>query len=370
MNTPFPFGFDGPMALYLTLYTLTLAVHVAFMSYVVAGTALLAALNLAGRAPTSPAAAILADWLTVALSVAITAGVAPLLFIQILYQKSFYTANLLLSHRWMLILPALIIGFYLLYLVKPHPAPTRPRWVGLAAIFGALICFLFTGASWTENHLLSQRPDLWASFYGSGAFTTFQVIQAPTIARLALWMTGTLPLAACLLGWQLTLLNRDNPGAFDPDAFKRDARTIALAAISGLAAAAASLAWLGAASPPGTLAPLTSPLATPYTAIAALGAALQILAWASTLRARNLSARALGLASIGAAMSLIGSVVGREAIRLAKADLQAVAAACEAAIDQGGSLLFVFFLVVNAALIGWCVRVSRKALRNPAPPHI
>ena len=51
-------------------------------------------------------------------SAAITAGVAPLLFLQILYQREFYTANLLLFNRWMAILPVLIVGFYSLYLIK------------------------------------------------------------------------------------------------------------------------------------------------------------------------------------------------------------------------------------------------------------
>ena len=46
-----------------------------------------------------PLAAPLRDWLPFVLSAAITAGIAPLLFVQILYQRAFYTANLLLFNR-------------------------------------------------------------------------------------------------------------------------------------------------------------------------------------------------------------------------------------------------------------------------------
>lgn len=35
MDTVFPFGLPGPTAFYLTLYLLTLVVHVIFMNYVV-----------------------------------------------------------------------------------------------------------------------------------------------------------------------------------------------------------------------------------------------------------------------------------------------------------------------------------------------
>ena len=38
--------------------------------------------------------------------------------IQVLYQHRMYTATLLLSHRFMAIVPVLIDGFYLLYLGK------------------------------------------------------------------------------------------------------------------------------------------------------------------------------------------------------------------------------------------------------------
>jgi len=37
MNAPFPFGFPGATAFYLTLYVVTLLIHVAFMNYVLAG---------------------------------------------------------------------------------------------------------------------------------------------------------------------------------------------------------------------------------------------------------------------------------------------------------------------------------------------
>ena len=83
MDQVFPIGFPGPTAFYLTLYVLTLVVHVLFMNYVLAGTAYLAIRSLGGRPPNRGSATIsgvLSDWMPVMLSGAITAGVAPLLF--------------------------------------------------------------------------------------------------------------------------------------------------------------------------------------------------------------------------------------------------------------------------------------------------
>ena len=116
MNLPFPFDEPLATAFYTILLVLTFAMHQAFMHYVLAGSLYVAWASLfpgSNRQPTNsvilvlprnerPLALILRDWMPFILSAAITAGVAPLLFIQIVYQRQFYTANLLLSWRWMI----------------------------------------------------------------------------------------------------------------------------------------------------------------------------------------------------------------------------------------------------------------------------
>ena len=67
-------------------------------------------------------AATVRDRLPFMLGCGITAGVAPLLFVQLLHQRRFYTANLLLGPRWLAVVPALIVGFYALYLAKARSA--------------------------------------------------------------------------------------------------------------------------------------------------------------------------------------------------------------------------------------------------------
>ena len=78
--------FDASIeSLWLALYLLTFALHAVFVSYVAAGTvyALMAAL----RGSADPIAARTRDWLPFMLGAGITAGVGPLLFLQLLYQR-------------------------------------------------------------------------------------------------------------------------------------------------------------------------------------------------------------------------------------------------------------------------------------------
>jgi hypothetical protein len=241
MDTFFPLGYPWQTTFYLSLYVLTLLLHVIPMNYVLAGStywAVTACFAKPGDAAAgrNPLSQLLRDWMPFALGMAITAGVAPLLFVQILYKQSFYTANLLLFHRWMSILPVLILAFYLLYLRKAKGVDT---WslairVGIAVAAGA--CFLFVAWSWTENHLLSINQDSWTGQFASGRLLFFHREQLP---RLAVWYLGAFPTLVVLLGWQVHFhLRRNNPWPQSPIP-----RLTRMALVSLLATAIAALVY-------------------------------------------------------------------------------------------------------------------------------
>ena len=103
MNAIFPIGLPHPTAVYVTLFLLTFVLHQAFMHYVLAGRLYLTWATIRQGRTThlteQSLAATLRDWMPFLLSAALTAGVAPLLFIQILYQYQVSTANLVLWWR-------------------------------------------------------------------------------------------------------------------------------------------------------------------------------------------------------------------------------------------------------------------------------
>lgn len=367
MDTVFPLGFPGPTALYLSLYVGTLAVHAVLMSYVLAGTGYVAALAMRRRDPdgtADPAARVIADWLPFALGTAITAGVAPLLFLQILYKESFYTANLLLFHRWMAMVPVLVVGFYLLYLIKSRTAQRWPRPARVAVAASALGCFVFAAWSWTGNHLLSLDRARWAALYTTSGVPT---PGADMLCRLGLWLAGAVPVMAVIAGWQLR--SRAARSGESHAAHHRARRRLAALALAGVAASAAlGLAYARMLDVPARAA-LTGSMATPYLVALGLGLVAQSAAWIHLWRARQWSRAALILASAGMALAVLGTAVVREAVRLAGVDVPALAAVHARVAASGGIVAFFVFLVINAALIAWCLRATRRALRAPGAPE-
>ncbi|HVV87980.1 MAG TPA: hypothetical protein VHE35_33295, partial [Kofleriaceae bacterium] len=193
-----PTGGPEGGGLYVALLVATFALHFLLVGFVVGGTAYLVA--RAARGGDDLLAERTRDWLPFALGAAITAGVAPLLFVQVLYQQRFYTANLLLFHRWMAIVPALIIGFYLLYVGKTSRAQQWPRWARLAVVGVALACFTFVAWTWVENHALANADDagtVWVQQYASGRLRYASPMIAP---RLAMWLALCAPLWAAPAG--------------------------------------------------------------------------------------------------------------------------------------------------------------------------
>ncbi len=356
----FPFNQPEATAFYLTLYLATLVLHVFPMAYVVAGAAVLLFRTLAGAKPADdPLVEHFRQWLPFVLSAAITAGVAPLLFLQILYHREFYTANLLLFNRWMAILPVLIVGFYLLYLVKGEWLWQRPLVVRAGVVAVILACFAFIGWSWSENHVLSTAGlAVWKERFAAGQMN---YLPAELWPRLGVWLSGVFPVMAAIVAWPLARRERDIEA--NEDTSERTARRLALIAAAGMAVSLACGGWyLSVIDGPSRAAALAVPLRVWLGAIAA-GVVLQVAGWILVWRGGRLALLPRMLALAGAVLAVSGVVACREAIRISRLDVAGLLPQHQAAAEVGGFWLFAVFLVVNAAAIGGCVYLAARFAR-------
>ncbi len=358
MDAIFPTGFPGPTALYLTLYVLTLAVHAICVTYVLTGSAWVAASAVraavrGGGTERGPVAELFADWLPFSVGAAITAGVAPLLFLQILYRESFYTASLLLFNRWMAVVPVLVVGFYLLYASKTHRVHgwSPARRAALAVL--SWLCFAFVAYSFTEMHLLALDQQAWVPFYASESLFYSSAAKLP---RAAMWLAAALPVAVTIMGWQLWR------AAPEEAAMGAATRRLSLTGLLGLAGAAAAGLALRAAMSEAGRAALWSPMARPYAVLALVGALCLAVSWTLMLRRKQVSGLLLMVASAGALQLVVGGAVVREGVRLARLGNEQLFALHARAAEAGGMPVFLFFLVVNSAVVYGCFRMVRRGL--------
>jgi len=313
--------FDASIeSLWLGLYLATFALHAVFVSYVAAGAgyALVAAL----RGSADPIAARVRDWLPFMLGAGITAGVGPLLFVQLLYQRRFYTANLLLGPRWGAVVPALIIGFYALYLAK---ASERRRRLALGV---AVACFAFVAWSWTELRLVMMDEPAWRAMYAAGARFYAEPAVVP---RLVVWLGAMLSLFAVIAAWGAAPAER---------------RRLAGLALGGLIVCGATTAikvTLGRDFDP----------AHGWSYILAVSAIAAAVGWGWI--GRRPDGPGLAVATAATTAALVAGTVVREAPRLAM-----IERARGASGNAGGILVFAVTLVLGVVAIRWIVRTVRE----------
>jgi hypothetical protein len=309
MIWPFDLDRGGVLALYVA----TLALHAVFASYVVAGTAY-------ALIRKDAIAAAVRTRLPFMLGCGITAGVAPLLFVQLLHQRRFYTANLLLGPRWLAIVPALIAGFYGLYLAK-----ASERWHRLA-LAGALACFAFVAWSWSELHELMQADSIWSAFYAAGDrfYETAQL--APRLVVLAGAMAT---LFATVAAWSAS-----------------ERGVLAGIAVAGRLVSIAGAFWLWRA---GFV--IDGP-ARGWLWLLAAASTIDVAAWLAVAWRRV--DWALTVATGAGAAALVAAVIVREAPRVALTE--------PAHGASGGVVAFAIAVIAGAVAIAWVIRaVSRTA---------
>jgi hypothetical protein len=134
-------------------------------------------------------AGALAKLLPVSTAFAITTGVAPLLFVQVLYGQLFYSSSVLMAWVWFAVVPLLLVGYYGYYGLSfvlggvqrggpggvASPAAGEAEGAGVASApakalllaAGSGLVFLVIALVFTNNMTLMLRPDRFGALYAA-----------------------------------------------------------------------------------------------------------------------------------------------------------------------------------------------------------
>ncbi len=186
----------GPFWLFTILQWLTFTLHLIAMNILFGGLLLLV---LSRR---SIFAELMQGTMTRLLpnimAATITLGVAPLLFVQVLYGRFFYSASIIQGWNWFILIPVLIVVYYLLYLAAMRKSLSDRVRRDLHVI--ALIGLVYVSYTFTMISDLASKPDLWQAVYiqsPEGFSLNPDIVQ--TFFRWAHTITGGLAVAGIVI---------------------------------------------------------------------------------------------------------------------------------------------------------------------------
>ncbi len=189
-----PMPIPGPLWLFHVLWVVTFLLHIVLVNAVLGG-AVIAAWAGTAKPGRRRAVELLLTINTWAIPLSITFGIAPLLFVQVVLGRFFYTAAILVPWWWLGLLGLLMVGYYLNYLAKWQLAKGAGvrHWLVLQAI-----CFSLIALIQVVVNLLHMQPERWATV----ADNVVAALNDPTLLpRFLHFLLAALAMVGGVVAW-------------------------------------------------------------------------------------------------------------------------------------------------------------------------
>lgn len=360
---PDPTPLPGPAWLFHLLLVVTFVFHLIFMNVALGGSLLAAVAHLTRRGSDGVRdefARRLTRANTYAISLAITTGVAPLLFVQVLFQQYFYPATILIARGWLSLVLLLLVGYYATYLYKYRGLPARGEGGGVFAVVAAA-SFLGIAMLQVTVNLVHSQPDEWARI----ADRPWSVVTSPVfVVRVLHFVLAAVAFTALLAAWWAA---RAAERGEAPPLNAAIARYGMRWALWSTAAQVADGFLLLVLLPPGTLTRLMRSGAAAMVPLAAsvmlaFGTIAMLARVTEPVGQRGLLGGALGAMTLTVAVM----AVTRHQVRLAYLQPATSRFTLAEAPQWGNFFLFAVLLAGGLGLLGWMLRAVAMERRNAA----
>ncbi len=189
--TGVPVTLSAPLWLLVALHVLTLTLHLLAMNFLAGGTVVL----LLSRRAWPQLAQRLAKALPTVMAATVTLGVAPLLFLQLVYGRQVYSAAIVSGWWWLAIPFVVLIAYGLLY----RQARTGPASLKASVIVALLV---FVALVYTSIFSLSEAPEVQRQVYAlSQAGFSLNPRAGEWLPRLLHDLAGAVMVGAWFAAW-------------------------------------------------------------------------------------------------------------------------------------------------------------------------
>jgi hypothetical protein len=135
-------------------------------------------------------------------------GVAPLLFINVIYGHLFYTSTVLMGIFWLAVIPILIIAYYIVYIYDF--SFEKLGGMAVAAILAALLLLLTVGFLFSNNMTMMIAPTSWSRWFGTPGGTLLNMADPTLPSRYLHIITGSLAVGGLFVALYASTLLKGN----------------------------------------------------------------------------------------------------------------------------------------------------------------
>ena len=358
-----PNPLPAPYWLFKLLLLVTFFLHIVAMNFMLGGAflAVVARFTSRGKEYRNRIFLDLSKKIPVFLAATITLGIAPLLFVQVLYGQYFYTSTILIAWPWFLVLVLLVAAYYGFYYVA-YNGQRRPGPAGIVLLLSVamvlLIAFIYS-----NNVTLMQTPTHWAAKYFASPAGWSNNLSDPTlIPRYLHFVTSAIAVGGILLVL-LALVRWNNDREYAGYLFQFGGKAFLYATMAQFVIGL----WF-LVSIPRDLRMLfmgDNPLASILFAIGILGTVAAIFLMSDALRKQNIRLAAYGVSGI-LTVVILTMVLMRDILR--NAYLEPYFHPHTFAVKTQWTVLPVFLMLFLAGVGLWLLMLQRYGLFSATPP--
>ena len=202
---PSPDTIPAPSWIFLVLDIVTFLLHILVINVVLGGSLILLFSGLRNRETSleSSFQGAIIKKIPTSFALGVNLGVAPLLFIQVIYGHLIYSSSVLMAVYWMLIIPLLIIAYYGAYIHSRNLE--KRRTLAMIAIAITSLIVLYIAFMLTNNMTLMIQPEKWSGYFTNRSGTLLNLTEPTLIPRYLHFVTASIAVGGLFaaLVWHL-----------------------------------------------------------------------------------------------------------------------------------------------------------------------
>ncbi|MBN1153381.1 hypothetical protein JXB12_00520 [candidate division KSB1 bacterium] len=206
---PTPDSIPAPAWFFQVLNILTFLIHILFVNIILGGSILILMSRLTRTDPPLDQSlhGVIAPKIPTTFALAINFGVAPLLFIQVIYGQFIYTSSVLMAVYWILVIPLLIIAYYGAYIhIKNY---SKARTLSVVSLMVTTLILLYIAFVYVNNMTLMMQPDKWASYFQDRGGTLLNAADPSFLPRYLHFIVASVAISGLFIAlvWYLRSRN-------------------------------------------------------------------------------------------------------------------------------------------------------------------